>query len=57
MWEFIQNTWVSFIGLMVFYWEFAIDCWNSMGPLEYAIVLGLIALGGFLLMQKGPKRI
>jgi len=57
MWNSILNVWYTAIDWFWFYVDFAIMLWNEMTPLQYSILLISIAVGGFLLMGKGMKRL
>jgi hypothetical protein len=38
-----------------FYYEFAMQCWSSMTPMQYTGLLISIAVVGWLLMKSGVK--
>jgi hypothetical protein len=40
-----------------FYIKFAVHWWNNIGPTGYVILLTLVAVAGYIMMMRGPKRL
>lgn len=57
MWAFLEWAWQALLAgrdkageWMQFYYDFVVGWWSRITPVEYVIVITLIAAAGFLLM-------